>query len=245
MLIKLFQIELLKIRRSLALLMLLACPAMVVVLMFGVTLRQTAAIDFNEKTWFIVWQSSTAIWCYFMLPLYIALITGLLNGNEHKNQTWRLMLALPISLRQLFFVKALLAWSFIVAANLLLAIYISLVVLALGVLGYPMQGAFEFPIWYTVLNVSLACLPILIIQHAISWRFSNIVFPLAVGVIATMGIVQLGSSEYWVYYPWSYILMVANGSSQDMQQQALWSAVGLGTVLFAITSYWLGKREVA
>lgn len=245
MLIKLFRIELLKIRRSLALLMLLACPLMVVVLVFGVGLKQTAAIDFNQKTWFAVWQTSTAIWCYFMLPLYIALITGLLNGNEHKNQTWRLMLALPISLRQLYFVKALLAWSFVVVANLLLAIYILLVALVLAALGYPMQGAFEFPIWYAVLNISLACFPILIIQHAISWRFSNIVFPLATGVIATMGIVQLGSSEYWVYYPWSYILMSANGSSADMQQQALYLAAGLGSVLFAITSYWLGKREVA
>lgn len=245
MLIKLFRIELLKIRRSLALLMALACPAMVVVLVLGVTLRQTAAVDFNEKTWFGIWQTSTAIWCYFMLPLYIALITGLLNGNEHRNQTWRLMLALPISLRQLYFVKALLAWSFVIAANLLLVLYISLAAMALGFFGYAMQGAFEFSVAYTVLNISLACIPILVIQHAISWRFSNIVFPLATGVIATMGIVQLGSSKYWVYYPWSYILMAVNGSSPDMQQQALWLAIALGSILFAVTSYWLGKQEVA
>ena len=245
MLIKLFRIELLKIRRSLALLMLLACPLMVVVLVFGVGLRQTDAADFSEKTWFAIWQTSSAIWCYFMLPLYIALITGLLNGNEHKNQTWRLMLSLPISSRQLYFAKAMLAWAFVIGANLLLATYISLVALTLGLLGYPMQGAFEFPIWYAVASISLACLPVLIIQHAISWRFSNIVFPLATGVIATMGIVQLGSSEYWIYYPWSYILMAVNGSAPEMQQQALLLAAGLGTVLFVMSSYWIGKREVA
>ena len=245
MLIKLFRIELLKIRRSLALLMLIACPLMVVVLVFGVGLRQTDAVDFSQKTWFSIWQTSTAIWCYFMLPLYIALITGLLNGNEHKNQTWRLMLSLPISSRQLYFVKALLAWTFVIGANLLLVIYILLAALALGLLGYPMQGAFEFPIGYAVAGTSLACLPVLIIQHAISWRFSNIVFPLATGVIATMGIVQLGSSEYWIYYPWSYILMAVNASAPEMQQQALLLAAGLGTVLFVLSGYWLGKREVA
>lgn len=245
MLIKLFRIELLKICRSLALLMLLVCPLMVAVLVFGVALKQTDAADFNEKMWFSLWQTSSAIWCYFMLPLYIALITGLLNGNEHKNQTWRLMLSLPISSRQLFLVKALLAWVFVIAANLLLALYVALAALALGVFGYPIQGAFEFQIGYAVASVSLACLPVLIIQHAISWRFSNIVFPLATGVIATMGIVQLGSSKYWIYYPWSYILMASNGSSPEMQQQALWLATGLGLLLLALTSFWLGRREVA
>ena len=162
MLIKYFRIELLKIRRSLALLMLLACPLMVVLLVFGVGLRQTDAADFSEKTWFAMWQTSSAIWCYFMLPLYIALITGLLNGNEHKNQTWRLMLSLPISSRQLYFTKALLAWIFVIGANLLMAIYISLAALVLGLLDYPMQGAYEFPIWYAVASTSLACLPVLL-----------------------------------------------------------------------------------
>ena len=65
------------------------------------------------------------------------------------------------------------------------------------------------------------------------------------GVIATMGIVQLGSSKYWVYYPWSYTLMAVNGSAPDMQQKALLLATGLGAALFALTCYWLGKREVS
>ncbi len=245
MLSKLFRVEFLKIRRSLALLMVLVCPLMVVVLVFGVGLKQTGMADFHEKTWFAVWQTCTALWCYFMLPLYIALITGLLNGNEHKNQTWRLMLALPISVRQLYFVKAIMAWAFVVAANLLLAIYIFLVASVLGLLGYSLQGAFEYPVWQAILAMSLTCFPILVIQHAISWRFSNIVFPLATGVIATMGIVQLGSSQYWVYYPWSYTLMAVNGSAPDMQQKALLLATGLGAILFALTCYWLGKREVS
>ncbi len=245
MLIKLFRIELLKIKRSLALLMALACPLMVAVLILGVTLKQSAPVNFDEKDWFAFWQSSTAIWCYFMLPLYIALITGLLNGNEHKNQTWRLMLALPISLRQLYFVKALLAWSFVIGANFLLIIYLALTALLLGFLGYPLEAAFNFPVLPSILSLSLACFPILIIQHAISWRYSNIVFPLATGVIATMGIIQVGSSSYWVYYPWSYILMAVNGSTPELQQQALWLSAGIGLLLFALSSYWLGRREVA
>jgi len=152
---------------------------------------------------------------------------------------------LPISVRQLYFVKAMVAWAFVVAANLLLAIYIFLVASVLGLLGYSLQGAFEYPVWQAVLAISLTCFPILVIQHAISWRFSNIVFPLATGVIATMGIVQLGSSQYWVYYPWSYTLMAVNGSAPDMQHKALLLATGLGAVLFSLTCYWSGKREVS
>ncbi|MGH8078640.1 MAG: hypothetical protein ACREPE_15150 [Lysobacter sp.] len=56
---------------------------------------------------------------------------------------------------------------------------------------------------------------------------------------------QIGSSVYWVYYPWSYVLMAVNGSDTQMQQQALMLAAGLGVLMYGVSALWLGKREVA
>lgn len=244
MMFKLLRVEMLKIRRSLALLMMLACPLMVVVLVVGVTLKHAPATATIGKPWTGVQGGITAIWAYFMLPLYVALSTSLVNGNEHRNQTWRLMLTLPISQHQLFFVKALAAWLLIVGSNIALVVFIAVATMLAGAAGYAIDGALGNQLWILALKIPVACLPILVLQHAISWRYTNIVLPLAVGVVATMGIMQLGSSEYWIYYPWSYPLMAVNGSSAQMQQQALALAVAVALGLHGLATTWLGRRDV-
>jgi hypothetical protein len=128
-------------------------------------------------------------------------------------------------------------------ANAILVGSVALTIALLGVAGASQQGAFVFPMLAFWGKVSLACIPVLIIQHAVSWRVRNLVLPLAVGVMATMGITQIGSSEHWIWYPWSYALMAANGSDPAMQSQALMLAGVVGAGLFALTVYVLGGRE--
>ncbi|MDB5933206.1 MAG: hypothetical protein JWQ01_550 [Massilia sp.] len=241
--LNLLRIELLKVKRSQALWMMFAIPLVVVALNLAIMLKRTAIGDFADKHWLRFWMGNTMLWCYFMMPLYIALVTGLLNGHEHKNHTWRLMLTLPISQRQLYVAKAVLAWLFVAGANAVLVGATALAIAALGLAGAAQQGAFAFPMLAFWAKVSLACVPVLMIQHAVSWRVRNLVLPLAVGVIATMGITQIGSSEHWVWYPWSYALMAANGNQPAMQSQALLLAAGVGAALFALTALVLGGRE--
>jgi lantibiotic transport system permease protein len=241
--LKLLSVELLKIRRSLALLMMVAIPLMVVVLNAAMLLKRPGLAALGPQHWPMYWMGNTGLWCYFMLPLYIALVTGLLNGQEHKNQTWRLMLTLPVSPYQLYAAKGLLALLFVLGANTVLIAGVVLSVGVLGVSGANIEGAFAAPMLLPVAKVTLACLPVLVIQHAVSWRFQNIVLPLAIGVVATMGIVQIGSSAKWVYFPWSYPMMAVNGSDVAMQQQALLLAAVAGSLLFAASTFVLGRRE--
>lgn len=242
--LKLLGVELLKIRRSLALLMMFGIPLLVILLNAAMLVKQYDMHQITAKVWFIYWAGNTGMWCYFMMPLYIALITGLLNGHEHKNQTWRLMLTLPVSQLELFIVKGVLALLFVVGATLVLVAGTSMTVFMLGAAGASGDGAFAAPLAPMVWKVTLACLPILVIQHAVSWRFQNLVLPLALGVIATMGITQIGSSKYWVWYPWTYSMMGLHGSDADLQQKALLLAGVVGAVLFAACALVLGRREV-
>ncbi len=204
--------------------------------------HEIAQID--AKLWFLYWNGVTGLWSYFMMPLYIALITGLLNGLEHKNQTWRLMLTLPVSQLQLFIVKGILAWLFVVASTLVLMAGTALSVGALGIAGAHLDGGFPVEMLTMLGKVALTCLPVLVIQHAISWRFQNLVLPLAVGVMGTMGVQQIGSSTYWVWYPWSYTTMATLGSHVEKQQHAMLLAGVVGIALLALSAVLLGRREV-
>lgn len=242
MILKLLRVELIKTRRSLALLMMLACPLMVVVLNTGMWFKQSASQVVTANTWSMFWMGNTAIWCYFMSPLYVALVTSLLNGAEHKNQTWRLMLTLPIQPRQLYLAKMALAGIFVFGANLALFLMVALSILLLAAIGYPIPDAFNVNAIAMIGKLVLCSAPILVIQHWISWRVPNIVFPLAVGVIATMGIMQIGQSSDWVYYPWSYAMMALNGTSEVMQRQALYLAAGLSLLLLIASTYSVGRK---
>lgn len=237
MIIKLMRVELLKVRRSLALMMMFACPLMVALLMLAVELK-------SKRGWSLemFWASHTAVWCYFMYPLYIALVTGLLNGNEHKNATWRVMLTMPVSARQLYVAKLLLALCFIIGANLVLVGLVSLSAFALRQAGHVLPGTIDFSILYRVLIISLAGLPIVVAQHWVSWRVQNIVAPLALGVIATMGITQIGQSKEWVYYPWTYAMTSIHATSVDARVLAVQLALAVGAGLFLVSTLWVGRR---
>lgn len=241
---KLVAVELLKIRRSLALLMMFVTPLVVLLLNFMMLVKRHDIAKIDAGQWAYYWAGTTGLWTYFMMPLYVALITGLLNGQEHRNQTWRVMLTLPVSQLQLFVVKGILAWLFVVTSTMVLMGATLLTIGALGLAGANMDGAFSIELLAIFGKVALTCLPVLVIQHAVSWRFQNLVLPLAVGVMGTMGATQIGSSTYWVWYPWSYPVMAVLGGDVAKQQHAMMLAAVVGLALLAVAAVLLGRREV-
>jgi len=239
MIFKLIQLEILKVRRSLALLMMLLCPLMVTVLCFFIQLKNHKG---GAIRWEMYWMGNTAIWGYFMLPLFIALATGLLNGNEHRNSTWRLMLTLPITARQLFLAKCVLALIFVIGANLALFAQIAVSIGIFGLAGFSTEQAFQYDFVRSFLLASVCSLPIVMVQHWISWRVQNIVAPLALGVVATMGIMQIGQSKDWAYYPWTYVMMALNSKAPDIAARATTLSCLVAGVLLIIATYWVGRK---
>jgi hypothetical protein len=244
MMLRLCQIELLKIRRSLVLLMTLACPVAVVVLVFAMNLRRASPQTMGPDQWAMLWASVSAMWSWFMLPLYIALSTSLINGNEHRNQTWRLMLSLPVTRVELYAAKGVVAILLMLGAHVAMLASTALAIVVLGAFGYPMDGAFPSRSSAVLWAAPVAALPMLVLQHAISWRIRSIVPPLAISVVATFAAIQIGSSEYWPWLPWTYPLVATNAAVEATRTDALILAPMLATLLFPLTAWWLGRREV-
>jgi len=207
-------------------------------------LLNNKGVMIGEKGWSIFWLQNYAMWGYFMMPLYIALITALLNGIEHRTNGWRFMMTLPIKQKDLFLAKLILAWLYLIGASAVLFVSIAISIVCLEVFGINGADMFSFEMSQKLIYTTIACLAILTIQHIISWRWKNIVAPLGLGVVATMSIMQFSHSKYWHFNPWTYTLMTTNGAAPTGQTLAMVYSLSMTLVLTLTALYWLGKREV-
>lgn len=226
--LSLLRIELVKIRRSLALGMLFAIPAIVVVFNALVLTRRVGLDHLTPDQVRSFWMMNVTLWAFFMQPLFIALVTGLLNGQEHRNQTWRMMFTLPLSPVWLYLAKWLVAFGFVACASALLLALAGGVLALLAALGAPVEQVWHPQLAQLWFKLALGCLPVVALQHALAWRVPNLVAPLALGVVATMMVTQTASSQYWVWLPWDYALMAVAGSMPGAADFALWLAATTG-----------------
>lgn len=239
MLHELFTLELLKLRRSRVLLLTVAIPLLLVLVNALALARRIPLAAIDGPQWLRFWESVSAQWCYPVMPLYVALITALLNGQEHRHHGWRMLLTLPVSPLQLFAVKAFVAWLAAVAGMMIVAAGAAASVLVLAAAGARLQGAFAFDIAPLLGTLALTMLPIVAIQHALSWRVRNLAVPLALGVLATLAINPAGHSRYWMAYPWTY-----TPAALGAHPEALLLAAVSGLALFAASAVLLARREV-
>lgn len=243
MLTQLLKIELLKTKRSLALLMMFLSPAMVILVNCLVFINnQGVAVEKNG--WGLFWSANFSMWGYFMMPLYVALVTALLNGIEHNSNGWRHMLSLPVKLKDLFLVKLILAMIFLIGASLTLFFGVFTSILLFKLLGYQGDDLINIGVIIKLVYACISSFSILTIQHIVSWRWENIVISLGLGVIATMSIIQFSSSQYWYLNPWSYTLISTNSPSIENQFLALIFSVTVGLVLTITAIKWLKTREI-
>ena len=108
---------------TLALLMMFLSPMMVLIVNLLLVLNNEGKMV-TEKGWSMYWLQNYAMWGYFMMPLYIALITALLNGIEHRSNGWRYMMSLPVNQKKLFLAKLFLAWFYLIGASSVLFVSI-------------------------------------------------------------------------------------------------------------------------
>ena len=240
--LNLWRIEWLKTRRTFVLLMLFLCPLATALFPLAQHLHNGGA-TIEAKGWDVYWQNAVLMWTFLMMPMFCVLSSALLVQSEHVNQTWRVMLTLPVSQAQLYVVKLLMAWSFVVLAGCLMLLLCAAGVALLVWQGFPAHDAFAYPFIKTMGLVALSCFPMVVFQHAVSWRFTHLMAILTIGLVTTLGISFVARSEYWVYYPWGYP-MLALSPADELSHQALLLSGLVGGLMALVTTWWFGKREV-
>lgn len=221
-------VEVLKLRRSLALLLCCAAPLLVALMAFFLLINGRTAPDWER---FLL--GAAALWSFAMLPLTVTALTLLLAQQEHAGKMWRQMLALPLPRWRLFAAKL------IVAAGLLGAMHGGLLLLApaaglAGGLARPdlvPTGALDFARLAQVLGAMWAsALLLLVLQLWAALRFRSFVPPLALGIGGTFAAVAATGAKQGVLFPW---LMPVQALASDAARAELALALGLGGGLVA------------
>ncbi len=237
----LLHVEFIKLKRTSILFLVFIAPLFVCSVSLLMFIHSRGIVDISENAWMLWTKSVLAMWNYFMIPLLVALLAALINGLEHRNRTWMLMLSLPISSRQLFISKLLTIWLITLFSTFLLWLYSIIMLTLISIIGTQIDLSVTNEILFSIWKFAFALIPLIIMLHAVSWYFPNIMITLSIGVMNTMFLAQIASSKYWIYFPTSYPLM-ATGGNKINQAQAVELGLFVGLTLLLVSSLTVAKK---
>lgn len=207
-LIRALNAEFLKTKRTLALLLAIALPLVVVLLNLFMFLR-TKQFEAGSDGWSYFVNGNMLFWGLLMLTLYITLETALLASLEHNHQGWKHLAALPISRTAVYAAKQITTMG---------VVALSMAVIVLGTwlsatLTYKLNlnpaasfvGSFPWePLLRTAGQSYLLSLLVIAIHTWIAIRFASFAFASAVGIAATvLGFFVANDPGLLRLFPWS------------------------------------------
>lgn len=252
-LVRATRVEVLKLRRTLALWTAFLAPLLIVVM--------TTALNFSRDT--LVRAGSTTkpwdalmlnlillLWCLLGLPLFVTLETALLAGVEHREGTWKHLFTLPPGRWTIYTAKLLVALGLVV---------ISSCVIAAGTAGEgvllltlrPAMGLTEPVPWDAILSRTLlftiGAFLVACVQAWVAIRWRSFVVPLAVGIAGSIVGLILSTSPRGgplaAVFPWS--LPYAAVARPNLAAMALVVGIGGGIIVAALGCWEAIRREAA
>jgi len=201
-------VEVLKLKRTLAVALTVVVPLVVAVLQFCSMLQRARyGIYEADDPWGVLSHNMLLIYSLLMLPLFITLQTALLAGLEHNAKAWKRLYALPIPRSAIYFAKQIVTLGLI---GLSMAVLVALMPVV-GVILQAIEPRFALALdaipWGRILSsagIAYATSWTLIALHTwIATRWPSFVVATATGIVATIAGAVAWSSDYGVYYPWT------------------------------------------
>ena len=241
--------EIMKMKRTLALLMVLVTPGTVVALQFFTLLQRGENMEsFQAEPWNVLAQGILGLWAILMLPLFITLETALLAGMEHGTQQWKHLFALPVPRWTIYAAKLLVSAGLIALSTLTLVGGIVAAGLALQALLPGVSFPATIPLWDILRPAVLIFLTaglILAIHTWVSLRWASFTVAVSVGIVATVGGAIIGNSlTWWKYYPWALAVNVISGPGVQDLPLALTLGIGGGIVVGVLGCWDVVRRDV-
>lgn len=215
-----FHAETLKLKRTIALKMVLIAPLAVVSLtMFMAsqaphsTLRRGNAAN---DDWGALTRVNLQFWGLLMLPLYVTLQTALIAGLDHSDNQWKALFARPVQRWTIYLSK--LATVVLMAAASTAILVLS--VIAEGRLLHWLDRQLGFGTTLPVARIALQAAEMtalaflfLTIQHWVSLRWKSFSVAVGTGIVALVTsfamLIAAGPHGTWPqYFPWSLPMLV-------------------------------------
>jgi lantibiotic transport system permease protein len=205
--------EILKLRRSLALLLCLAAPACVAIINTLMALERERAVQLE-----LVGLGGSALWAFAMLPLTVTALSVLMAQMEHGPRTWDHMLTLPGARPRIYLAKAVIMLALVAAMQALLFV---LIVASVPLIEsqHAVTGRFDATaLAATLAKMGVAAGLLCILQLWVALHFRSFVPPLVFGIAGTFVAVAATSARQGAYFPW---LMSVNVLAADPGKQEL------------------------
>jgi hypothetical protein len=254
MLLRVLYAETLKMKRTIALKMVVLAPAVVVLLILFVasqapfsTLHRIGA----GKEWTELLRLNLLVWAPLMMPLFITLETALVMGLDHSENQWKSLLARPVPRWTLYVAKLLVVMAMTAVSTLMLLGGILMAGAVLPRLQSELHFGFPVP-WAVIFRegaqvAGLAFLA-LTIQHWVSWRWRSFSVATGAGIVAIVAsyvfVAATQQTSSWLqYFPWALPMLVFQKRPQNIEA-VLW--IGAAAGLLAATAGCLDfcRREV-
>lgn len=241
--IDLIRNEVLKLKRSLALAVVVAAPILTTLLYFLVLLRESRTTPL-PNAWGSYTQVVLQLWAFLALPLLVTLLTTLGNQVEHQHGMWKHLFAQPVPRAWVLLAKAAVGLLTMgMASALLLPL-----VLALGKVVHLLKPALGFGAPFPWRGAALGIAKVygaawlmLALHQWISQRWASMAIGLGSGMLGLMGAFVVVNSKTWgVRYPWSLPLR-ASQPSTDLTPILVLS-MGGALLIWALAA-WDGSRR--
>lgn len=179
---------------------------------------------------------------FMMLPLYVIILTNLINYQEHRSGAWLNLFTLPLSKWPIYWGKQVYTLLHFIAAH---ALFVIGMVLSGGLIGllWPSSGLLgSLPSMSLILSLALqtvvSILGLLAFHHWISWRFRQFIIPLTIGILgfvlaSLLGPMWTGSPYFWYSTPLLYMPVQMNAVEVP-------TFLGIGLHLWMSLAFFLG-----
>lgn len=234
-------VELRKLNRSLAAVLVLAAPSLIGFFTFFALLRNK-----HPSSWETLLQTSTGIWAFFMLPMSVTALTALVAQMEHGPRAWDHLRALPVARWKLYAAKATCVVIMVAVMTVLNQLITWAAISGAAALKPAVTPTGTLDVSKALLlnsKMVAAALLLIAIQLWTALRFSSFVPALALGIGGTFFSVVATSAKQGVFFPWQ---MPVNMLARDAWrvETALALGGGLGALALIAAVLHLARREV-
>jgi len=245
--LRIFRIEALKLRRTLAIWMTLVAPAAVILLQLLIMTRVGGGPGADIDIWLSFQKNALTMWALFMQPLFVALVATLVYHLEHASNGWLRLFVLPVPRWTIPAAKLAAVFGLVTLATIVLFVLDVAATWMAPALNANVELPAEIP-WGELVRrtarVFVATLAVVAIQNFVSFRFASVPLSLGVGIVGTFVGLFASSWKGGPYFPWLMGLHVIHGK-EALVARIMWMAPLLAGVVAAATIVYASRRDPA